>query len=158
MAETNDKILISWITQEFIKREKGKTWFIVLGILALALFVTGILMKNYIFPIIIALSSFLLFIQALRHPQKIKTEIFEDRIVINDFLKITLKELRSFWIFEEADSNTLCLETRKITQPKIYIPLGQQLPNDIRQILVKLIKEIKQEESLVDVISRKINF
>lgn len=158
MNKESDKILISWTAQEFIKKEKGKTWFIVLGVIALAFFIVGILMKNYIFSIIIALSFFLIFIQALRHPQKMKTEIFEDRVVINNLLKINFKEIGSFWIFEETDFTALCLETKRITQPKIYLPLGQQSPNDIRQILIKFTEEKKQEELLIDIISRKINF
>jgi len=158
MDKESDKILISWTAQEFVKKEKGRAWFITLGIIALAFFVIGILMKNYIFSIIVALSSFLIFIQALRHPQKIKTEIFEDRVVINDLLKITFKEVRSFWIFEETDFTALCLETKKLTQPKIYLPLGQQSPDKIRQILTEFIPETKQEESLIDLIARKINF
>ena len=158
MDKESDKILISWTAQEFVKKEKGRAWFITLGIIALAFFVIGILMKNYIFSIIVALSSFLIFIQALRHPQKIKTEIFEDRVVINDLLKITFKEVRSFWIFEETDFTGLCLETKKLTQPKIYLPLGQQTPDKIRQILTEFIPETKQEESLIDLIARKINF
>ncbi len=158
MDKENNEILISWTAQEFIEKKKGRAWFIVLGIVALALFVTGIIMKNYIFSIIIALASFLIFIQALRRPQKIKTEIFEDRVVINNLFKIIFKEIKSFWIFEETDLNTLCLETSKLAQPKIYLPLGQQAPDEIRQILTQFINEVKQEESLVDIISRKINF
>lgn len=158
MDKESDKILISWTAQEFVKREKGKTWFIMLGIAALALFVIGILMKNYIFSIIIVLSFFLIFVQALRHPQKMKTEIFEDRIVVNNFVQIPFKEIRSFWIFEEPDFISLSIETKKLTQPKIYLPLGQQETNSLRQILTKFIKEVKQEESLIEIILRKINF
>ena len=158
MNKENDKILISWTAQEFTKKEKGTVWFLILGILALSFFITGIVMKNYIFSIIIVLSSFLIFIQALRHPQKIKTEIFEDRIVINNILKIVFKEIKSFWIFEEVDYRVLCLETKKLSRPKIYLPLGQETPDRIRQILIKFIDEIKQEESLIDIVARKINF
>jgi len=158
MDQESDKILISWTAQEFIKKEKSPTWFIVLGIIALAFFIVGILMKNYIFSVIIVLSFFLVFIQALRHPQKMKTEIFEDRIVINDLLGVSFKEIISFWIFEENDFTALCFETKKITRPKIYLPLGQQSPNEIRQTLIKFIQEVKQEESLIDLIARRINF
>jgi len=158
MDKESDKILISWAAPEFVKKEKGRAWFVMLGIITLALFVTGILMKNYIFSIIIALASFLIFIQALRRPQKIKTEIFEDCVVIDDHFKIVLKEIKSFWIFEENDLNTLCFETNKLTHPKIYLPLGQQTPDSIRQVLARFIREIKQEESLIDIISRKVNF
>jgi len=158
MDKESDKILISWTAQEFIKKEKGRAWFIVLSIIALSLFVIGILIKNYIFSIIIALSFFLIFIQALRHPQKIKTEIFEDHIAVDDILKVVFKEISSFWIFEEAGFNTLCLETNKLSRPKIYLPLGHQTPDKIRQILTKFIPEKKQEESLIDIIAKKINF
>jgi hypothetical protein len=154
----NNSPLISWTAQEFIKKDKEKVWFFVFGIIALALFIIGILIKNYIFSIIIFLSSFLIFIQALRHPQKIKTEIYEDHITINDFLEIIFKEIRSFWIFEEADFNSLCFEMKKFYRPKIYLPLGQQSPDKIREILIKFINEEKQEESLIDIIARRINF
>jgi len=158
MPEESDKILISWTAQEFTKKEKNLTWLISLGTAALVFFIIGLLMKNYIFLLIIILASFLVFIQAMRHPQKIKTEIFEEKIVINDLLKISFKDIVSFWIFEEIDAKTLCLETKKLSRLKVYLPLGQQSPDEIRQVLARFIKEKKQEESLIDLVARRLRF
>jgi hypothetical protein len=158
MTEGSEQILISWSALEFEKQEKGLLWFILFGVIALLFFAISLLMKNYVFSLMILMASFLVFVHAIRHPHKIKTTILESSILINHNIEIPFKEIISFWIFEEPHLRSLHLKTKKITRPEIQLPLGNQAPKEIREILSKFIKEKKQEESLIDVIAKWLNF
>jgi len=158
MPETKQQNLISWSAPEFEKQEKGPLWFIIFGAITLLFFVISIFTNNYVFSLLIMLASFLIFIQAIRHPHKIKTTILDDAIFINSNILIPFKEITSFWIFEEPHFNSLHIETKKLTRLKIHLPLGNQSPKEIREILSKFIKEKKHEESLIDVIAKRLNF
>jgi hypothetical protein len=157
--ETNqENIFLSWTAPEFIYQEKGQSWFIVFGLIAATFLLLAIFMKNYFFAFIILIASFLIYIQAQKHPRKIKIEIFDDKIVIDKNLEFLYKDIVSFWIFEEPDLRILSLETKKFFQPKISLLLGGQDPSKIREVLKNFIKEKKQEEPFIDFIARKINF
>ncbi len=78
-------------------------------------------------------------------------------IVKIDEKNYSFSELKSFWIFEEPEQ-TLSVITKKITQSHLSIPLDDQNLKEIRKFLIKFIPEKKQEESLSDVIARKMKF
>jgi predicted membrane metal-binding protein len=154
---TENKIFLSWTTPEFAYHKKGLAWFIVLALIAIVFFIIALIMQNYIFALLVLLASFLIYIQALKKPPKIKVAIAEEGITVQETL-FPYKELSSFWLFEEMEIRTLSLESKKLLRPRISIPLAQQNPNEIRQILIGFIPERKQEETLIDVIARKIRF
>ncbi len=154
--QKNNTVLISWTAPEFIRYEKGHGWFIALGIIGLTLVVVALFMKNYLFVLIIVLTIFLIYIQGLKHPQKIKFAISNEGVLIGE-KEYLYAELKSFWIFEEPEQ-ILSLLTKKITQPQLSIPLGDQNSKEIRKALIKFIPEKKQEETLSDIIARKIKF
>jgi len=157
--QKNDSILISWQAPEFIRHEKSRSWFIVLGILSALLIIVTYLMKNYLFILIIVLAAFLIFVQAKKYPRKIKFEITNDGITI-DQEKYSFSDFKSFWIFEEEEPQMqfLSLLTKKLTQPHLTIPLGDKKPEEIKTVLLKFIPEKKHEETLSDILAKKIKF
>ncbi len=155
--EKNSEILFSWTTPEFIQGEKSTGWFWALGIISLAMIVVSLLMKNFLFALIIVLATFLIYIQAKKHPRKIKITLTEKGVTIEE-KNYDWSDFRSFWIFEAPEIRSLSLLSKKITQPQIYIPLDEQSPEKIKEILIKFLPEKKQEESLIDAIARKIKF
>ncbi len=152
-----NKIIVSWITPEFTYHKKGLGWFIALALIAIVFFIIALIMQNYIFALLVLLASFLIYIQALKKPPKIKVAIAEEGITVRETLFL-YKELSSFWLFEEPEIRILSLESKKLLRPRISIPLAQQNPNEIRQILIGFIPERRQEETLTDMLARKIKF
>ncbi len=73
--EQSGLIDIQWQAPEFEKYEKGPGWFIILGISALVIFTIVLLMKNFIFAILIILAVFVIFIYALKEPRLINFKI-----------------------------------------------------------------------------------
>jgi hypothetical protein len=101
---------------------------------------------------------FTIYIYALKQPRIINFKISGKGITIEDKL-YTYQELKSFWIFYEApEIKELSIRSKKLLMPLIKIPLDEQDPTLIRRTLIKFIPEIKQEQSLVDIISRNLKF
>ncbi len=155
--ENNNQILVSWTTPEFVQQDKSPAWFWALGIICVALAIVSLLMKNYFFILIIALSAFLIYIQAKKQPRKIEIKISSKKLTIDE-KDYEYSEFKSFWIFDDPQLHYLNLVSKKLIQPQIQIPLGGQRPESIREILKKFIPEREQEETLTDIITRKIKF
>ncbi|HRY52893.1 MAG TPA: hypothetical protein P5089_03605 [Candidatus Portnoybacteria bacterium] len=158
MEEKPKNIISSWTAPEFIRYEKTRTWFIVLGAITVGLLVTAILTKNYFFALLILISSFLVYIHAQKHPRKITIKITDEEIEIGNNFSLSHKEILSFWIFEDSEIKTLSLETKKILRPKITLLLENTKTNEIKESLLRFIKEKKHEESIPDIIARKLKF
>ncbi len=155
---TEEKIAVSWTTPEFTYHQKSSGWLAALAIITLALFAIAMLMQNYIFALLILLLSFLVYIQALRKPPKIKIVISEKGIGIQENF-YQYKELKSFWLFDDPEIRILSVESKKsLLHHRIAIPLADRDPNEIRQLLIQFIPEKRQEEVLTDIIARKLKF
>jgi len=149
---------IQWQAPEFEKYEKGPGWFIVLGIFALIIFTIVLLMKNFIFAILIILALFTIFIYALKEPRLVTFKISGKGITIDTKI-YSYDELKSFWIFYEPPQiKELSLKSKKLLMPLIKIPLKEQNPTLVRGALIKFIPEQKQEQSLIDIVARNIRF
>lgn len=151
------EVLASWTTPEFIHYEKSPGWFIVFILIAAAFLIAALLMKNYIFGLLVLLASFLIYTQALKKPPEIKITISQEGVFIQNAL-YAYKDLKSFWLFENPEIMALSLESKKILSPHISIPLARQSPEKIRQFLIQFIPEKKQEESVIDSITRHLKF
>ena len=159
--KVNDKsqlVDIQWQAPEFEKHEKGPAWFIVLGISALIVFTIVLLMKNFIFAILIILAVFTVFVYALKEPRLITFKISGKGITIDDKI-YSYEELKSFWIFYELPQiKELSIRSKKWLMPFIKIPIDEQNPTIIRSALVKFIPEQKQDQSLIDIVARNLRF
>jgi len=156
--DSNQLIDIQWQTLEFEKHEKGPAWFIVVGAVALAFFAIALFMANYIFAILIILAVFVVFMYAVMEPQVIKFRINARGISTGD-KSYGYQDLKSFWIFYEPPAiKELSIKTKKLLMPLLKIPLGDQNPVEIRRALIKFLREEKQEESLAEVMAKKIRF
>jgi len=156
-SKKNDDVFISWVAPEFTRYEKSKIWFILLGIISATLIIIALLMKNFLFALIIFMAAFLIYVQGLKHPRKIKFTISEEGLTIDE-KTFHYSELKSFWIFEEPGIRILSVITKKLIQPQLSIPLEDQSPEIIRKALIRFIPERKQEETLTDIITRKLKF
>lgn len=156
--DQSELIDIQWQAPEFEKYEKGPAWFIVSGIFALIVFTVVIIMKNFIFAILIVIMVFVIYIYALKEPRLVTFKISGNGIAVNDKI-YSFEELKSFWIFfEPPETKELSVRSKKWLMPLIKIPLDRQDPTLIRSALIKFIPEQTQEQSVIDVIARNLRF
>ena len=149
---------IEWIAPEFEQYEKSKSWFITTGLIAGALFLLAIFTKNLLFALMIALVYFVISTYASKNPREIKLAITPKGIKIEKTL-YDFENLRSFWLFyDPPEVKELSIRSKKTIMPYIKIPLGEQDPVEVRQMLIKYLPERKHKESLVDNLVRQIRF
>jgi|SRR3989344_2187445 len=143
---------ITWEALEYLHQEKSKDWFIVLGIIALALFIVALLFKNALFAVVIVLSAVTLMLHARRPPDMLNFEVNRVGIVINKrFYPYSF--LYSFWV-DRTDTHApkLLVTSKKLLMPMIIIPLGDQDPDAVRNFLANYLPE----QELLEPLSHKI--
>ena len=149
---------IEWTAPEFEQYQKSKSWFIATGIIAGLLFLWALYTKNFIFALMIGLSYFTIIIYATKKPKEIKLAIIPKGIKIEKTL-YEFENLKSFWLFyNPPEIKELSLRSKKTIMPYIKLPLGEQNPVEVRNVLIKYLPERKHKESLVDNLARQIRF
>jgi len=156
---------LEWTAPEFIKYEKGKRWFILVGLIALSIIIIAVLLKNFLWVVITILIILVVYIYASKEPRKIKFSISGKGIQIDQRI-YRFENLKSFWIFYESASpaggppeiKELSLRSKKMLMPYIKIPLDKQNPAEIRKFLLKFLPERKHRESAIDELARRSKF
>ncbi|MBI4837209.1 MAG: hypothetical protein HY813_02290 [Candidatus Portnoybacteria bacterium] len=155
----NNSPLLEWSAPEFIKYHKGPEWFMIGGLIAFGLLLVALFTKNFIFALIIILAAFSIFIWTQKEPAKINLAVTPRGILINKKNFLRFENLKSFWIFNEPpETKYISIESEKIFVPRIAIPLGEQDPEEIRQILSKFLPEKEYEESLIDTLGKHLRY
>ena len=158
--ETNEQKLqtFEWRAPEFDKIEKNKSWFIIPGIIAIALGIIALLIDNILLLVLVLLGFFNFYIYAKKEPKIIKFKICEKGVEIDEKL-YDFDSLRSFWIFYNPPTEKeISLRSKKTFFPYLKIQLGEQNPNEIRKYLLKFLPEKRHKESLIDIWMGRIGF
>ncbi|PJA87043.1 MAG: hypothetical protein CO141_01530, partial [Candidatus Moranbacteria bacterium CG_4_9_14_3_um_filter_42_9] len=75
--------------------------------------------------------------------------------VIADKEIYQFENINSFWIFyAPPQEKLLSLHTKSYLMPFVHIPIGNENPVKIREMLLKYIPEIKQKPSFADMLER----
>jgi uncharacterized membrane protein YobD (UPF0266 family) len=150
---------ISWKTLEFEQFEKGKIWFIVFGLISLVFLGIVIYWKSFTTALLLILAILLITVYAIKKPEIIKITLKPQGIFINSELTHHFSEINSFWIFyDPPETKEISLRSKRMFFPDISIPLGKTDPNKIRKYLLKFLPEEKQEQSIIDIIAKRLKF
>lgn len=162
MADQQSKkedLLLSWSFFEFEEYKRGKAWYIAGGLIALFLIVSALLMTNFLFAMIIILVCIILLLQIQKQPRRLNFSIAKDGIKIeNKFY--SYQDLKSFWIiYRPPEIKKLYIQNKRKFSFLILIPLEDQDPNKVREVLLKYLDEEKdKEESFAEKLSRQLKF
>ncbi len=151
-------IYVAWEAPEYERFPKGRLWFLMLGLITLALAAVAFYYSNYFFILFIVVAGMLVGWFGVREPKKMHFAVtsegvrFENRIYLFD-------DLKSFWIFNEPPLfKELSVESKKMFIPYLRAPLGNADPDKIREALIKFLPEEKQKESFITIISHLARF
>ncbi|MBI2454508.1 MAG: hypothetical protein HYV54_02990, partial [Parcubacteria group bacterium] len=72
--------------------------------------------------------------------------------------KYNLADFTHFWIFERENGNFLVLEGKKILNPHVEIPLANASVDAVKELLLGTMEEKEIEESLIDLLARRLKF
>lgn len=165
------EVLFSWKFYEFPQYERGKNWYIwaavvFIGLMFFAIFNPQIYFRKpyitfsapnlmFVFLIIIAYLIIFLF---HRNNHEIEFKIAEDGILVNNKF-YEYKKIKIFYIiYEPPEIKTLYFEPKSIFSPRLPIPLEDQNPVEIREILLKYLDEDldRTDEPVSDQTSRML--
>jgi hypothetical protein len=150
--------LIKWEAPEYDYIPKSNNWFWSVIIITIGLVFASFLLGNMLFAILVMISGLTIILYGARMPRKISFSFTSRGLIIEKRLYL-YENLRSFWIqYEPPHKKLLAIVPKKHLMPAISIPLGNVNPNDIREHLLKFLKEERYEETFVQTISHLIGF
>lgn len=150
---------ISWQAPEFYYYEKTTNWYWALGIICIGIIVASILLKNFLFAVLVFIAGFALALYGAKKPRMFNFSINDKGIVIDDKQVYPYENIKSFWIeYNPPYHQELLIELKKSMMSKITIILDDVNPEEVKKYLLKHVKEEKISESLPVIISRILKF
>jgi len=155
--EINNKDFMYWETTEHNHTRKTSDWYWVVGIIALAFFVSSILFGNYTFSGVVLLATVALFLSSHREPEHLKIGMDGKGIYINKD-HYPYETIHSFYIEDDFGVPRIFIKSKKILMPLIVIPLGDIERDDVEFFLGYHLDNEKIEESLFQIILEYFGF
>ena len=151
-----DGILVSWVVDESRRYEKGLGWYI--GAIAIGggLLLYAVISANFLFALIILMVALVIYMTSLRGPEKTSVSITEDGVEIGETM-YRYRDMSRFWfIYEPPEVKSLYLDFKATLKPRIVIPLEDQDPNVIREVMSRYLHEdiTEDEEPFADFLGR----
>ncbi len=158
MELKSSRPLLKWEAFEYEYIPKSNNWFWSVGIIALSATVASALLSNMLFAILVIIATLTIILYGIRKPKKIMFSFTARGIQVENRL-YPYENLHSFWIhYEPPVKKNLTIEPKKLLMQTLLIPLGDTDPNIIREHLLKFLKEERNEESIIQTISRILGF
>lgn len=152
--ESMGRIFHSWKAPEFEVYEKSNRWYLIAGVFILAVIAYALFTNGPIMAVTFILLGIVGFIHLQKDPRVI-TFAITSKGVLADKEMYLYDNIFSFWIFYEPNHmKTISLHTKASMLPYVHIPLGDEDPVALREMLLENIPEIKQDPSLVDALGR----
>jgi hypothetical protein len=154
IREHSEDVQVHWQAPEFEVFDRDRKWYIYIT-LALAFTIGYAIYTN---GIVMAITFILIgvvgYIHINKTPRNMDFMITYDGVLAGREL-YDFENLMSFWIFYEPEGKkAISLRTKSHLVPYVYIPIHEEDPLELREILIKHIPEVKQEEGIVEVAER----
>lgn len=159
-TEYGQTIFYVWDVPEYTKYPHSRAWYIAAAVFLVACIAYSVFVEdNYLFAFILLLITVIFAFHEMREPTVTQFGITERGIVWRGFL-FPYKEIRAFWIIYEPDVQNLYFTFKNSTTPRLTIPLGDQNPIDVRDLLKQYLFEdlSRVEEPLTDTFGRALKF
>ncbi len=143
----NNHKIITWSVPEYEHKKRSIDWYVALGIIGITSSVASFILGNILFGIFILIGVCTLAIYGIREPQIMRIRLNKRGVFVNNKI-YTFNTLKSFWVEEYDKEPKIIIQSVKPLMPYIIIPIGDTDPDDIRDFLIKYIKEEEHFEPL----------
>lgn len=145
MVDTSSSIL-RWSAYEHEHVERGADWYWALGVIAVSVALTSMLLHDFLFALLILIAAATLALMARRSPQLAQFELSERGLRIDGTLH-RYDEIISFWVEDESGRRPqLLVDTTKFLSPNFVIPIEHVDPSDVRTFLRERVEEVPMKE------------
>lgn len=148
--------LLSWQVDEYQRVERSTRWYLIAGIVAVALIVYAITTANFLFAVIILMAGVVTLATSFTPPQRIDVVMTDLGVAIGTRF-FEHKKIRDFSIaYQPPDVKILYLDFSSPLTPLLSIPLEEMDPNEVRDALLPYCPENldRTEETLTDRLRR----
>ena len=147
-------VICKWRAVEHEIQEKDQRWYLTAGLILAAIVIYAIFTDGLVMAITFILIGVVGYIIMNKKPREINFYITDDGVIADKEI-YEFEEIRSFWIFYEVQGlKAISLHIKSKFLPYVHIPLGNEDPTKIREILLNYIEEIKQKPNAVDTFER----
>jgi hypothetical protein len=152
MPRNRNSYLLSWQAHKFENFERHPWWGIILFVLLIFLLIYSLLTDNFLLSIILILAGIIVYLFEKKDPETYHFAICETGVIAHDKFYEFL-DIENFWLFYEPGQlgrKELSLKTTNNFLPYVHIPLGDEDPNNVREVLLNYIPEEPHKESFLD--------
>ena len=134
--------MFRWEVDEFEKHVRSKTWYISAISIALILMLFSFMTTNFLFAVIVVISSLVIILHEGRLPDKVTVIITKEGVVIGKRF-YDYDDLKNFAIVYKPRLATknLYFEYKNVVRQRLSIPLKNMDPLPIRENLLKYLPE-----------------
>ena len=149
---------ISWRALEYKRKDKTADWYWAVGLIALAIVITSLMLHNFLFAILIIISTGILMSFSIIAPKTINISINQKGVTVGREM-YPFATLESFWVESQDEENLKILfRSKKLIMPLIAIPLEELHHLDVREFLLQYLPEAEMHEPLSQKIMEKLGF
>ena len=136
------KEIMSWLVPEHEKHERSTSWYVIAGIVAIALLIYCFFTANFLFAVIIIVAALVIILHHGREPERVKFGITDEGIVIGRKF-YDYDEIKDFAIVYKPriEVKRLYFEFKNALRHRLSIPLENMNPLTVRETLLKYLKE-----------------
>jgi hypothetical protein len=140
--------VLRWSAYEHEHVERGSDWYWALGIVAVCVALTSVLLADALFAVLILVAAVTIALVSRTPPDIATFELSERGIRINGRLH-RHDEIISFWVEDEhAGRPLLLVDTTQFLAPNLIIPIEHVDPRDVREFLLERAEERPMKEPL----------
>lgn len=139
------RVFFSWKVLEYPQFKRSLVWYLLALVLGLFLIIYSLVIKNYLFILIVILAAFIALMRTFEKPRQLKVQITEDGVAIgNQFFPY--ENLRNFYIIYRPPLVKKLFFSHKSPLPPLSLNLNDIDPVNLRTQLLELLEEDLEKE------------
>ena len=156
-ATTSGPTEFSWNASEFIHHQKKTSWYLIFGLIVIALIIITILTHQWFSAALFVVMASALVVYANKEPRLLRYHLNESGITIEQKL-YKYSQFRSFAIFNDVAWHSIDLDPLQRFQPRLTVMFDSNDLPHIESILSSHLPRIDREPDLVERATRFLKF
>ena len=150
MSNNKSNVIYSYQALEFDKYHKSPTWYVMFSVIFVLLLIYAIITRSPITFVVFVLLFIVTLLISNKDPKEIFVEITKNGINLDQKTTFKYQDIDSFGIFIRDDVRFISVYLTEGVMRYARIPLGEENPEDISDILEQYIIREDGKERLMD--------
>lgn len=152
MANAKNNVIYSYEALEFDKYHKSPTWYVMFSIIFILLLIYAIISRSPITFVVFLLLFIVTLLISTKDPSNIIIEITKNGINLDKKRTFRYQDIEAFGVFIREDVRFISIYLTEGMMRYARIPLGEENPEEIADILEQYIPREDGKERFMDTI------